>query len=60
MEVVARRTAQSYPEFLLPASRGIWFRINYHLFGFNPTGWHVAMVALHLLAVWLAFKIVRV
>ena len=41
-----------YRPFLL-----IWFALQYHLFGLNPVGWHASMVAVHLLAVWLVFKI---
>ncbi len=37
----------------------IWFWINYHLFGLNPAPWHASMIAMHLLAVWLVFKICR-
>ncbi|HVN63652.1 MAG TPA: hypothetical protein VMT58_03365, partial [Candidatus Binataceae bacterium] len=35
----------------------IWFAINFHLFGLEPMGWHATMVALHLVAVWLAFRV---
>ena len=41
-----------YRPFLL-----IWFALQYHLFGLNPVGWHATMVAVHILAVWLIFKI---
>ncbi len=41
-----------YRPFLL-----IWFALQYHLFGLNPVGWHATMVAVHLLAVWLVFRI---
>ena len=34
-----------------------WTGLNYHLFGFNPVGWHATMVAVHLVAVWLVFKV---
>ena len=37
----------------------IWLGLNYHLFGFNPAGWHAAMVALHLVVVWLVYKVSR-
>ncbi|HVN64578.1 MAG TPA: hypothetical protein VMT58_08060, partial [Candidatus Binataceae bacterium] len=29
----------------------IWLALNFHLFGLNPAGWHVATVALHLIVV---------
>ncbi|HUO04247.1 MAG TPA: hypothetical protein VMU16_03510 [Candidatus Binataceae bacterium] len=35
----------------------IWVAINFHLFGVNVAGWHAAMVALHLLVVWLVFRV---
>ncbi|MGH7814156.1 MAG: hypothetical protein ACREQI_09160 [Candidatus Binataceae bacterium] len=35
----------------------IWFAINFHLFGLNGAGWHTAMIALHLLVVWLVFRV---
>ncbi|HUO05723.1 MAG TPA: tetratricopeptide repeat protein [Candidatus Binataceae bacterium] len=35
----------------------IWFWINFRLFGLEPAGWHAAMVALHLLVVWLVFRV---
>jgi len=34
-----------------------WFGLNYHLFALNPVGWHAAMIALHLLVIWLVFKV---
>ncbi|MFZ0889617.1 MAG: hypothetical protein WA005_14285, partial [Candidatus Binataceae bacterium] len=34
----------------------IWFALNDHLFGLQPMGWHAAMVAVHLLVVWLVYK----
>jgi protein O-mannosyl-transferase len=37
--------------------QNIWLGINYHLFGLDPRGWHAVMVALHLLVVWLVFKL---
>ena len=33
--------------------------IHYHLFGLNPAPWHASIVAVHLLATWLVFKIAR-
>jgi tetratricopeptide (TPR) repeat protein len=35
----------------------IWLGLNFHLFGPNPTGWHAAMIALHLLIVYLVFRV---
>jgi tetratricopeptide (TPR) repeat protein len=35
----------------------IWLAIHYQLFGLIPGGWHATMVVLHLLAVWLVFRI---
>ena len=35
----------------------IWLGIHYQLFGLVPGGWHATMIALHLAAVWMAFKI---
>src|ERR1700688_457176 len=35
----------------------IWFAIHYHLFGLSPAPWHATMILVHLVAVWLIFKI---
>ncbi len=35
----------------------IWLALSYHLFGFKPAGWHALMVAMHLVAAWLVFKV---
>ena len=35
----------------------IWFALNYHLFGLNPIGWHIGSVIVHLIAVWLVFRL---
>ncbi|MGH7815078.1 MAG: hypothetical protein ACREQI_13890 [Candidatus Binataceae bacterium] len=35
----------------------IWFALNFHLFGLKPMGWHATMVALHLIVVWLVFRV---
>ncbi len=35
----------------------LWLALNYHLFGPSPPGWHLAMIAIHLAAVWLVFRI---
>ncbi len=37
----------------------VWYWVAYHLFGLNPAPWHASIVALHLLVVWLVFKISR-
>ncbi len=37
----------------------VWYWVAYHLFGLNPAPWHASVVALHLLVVWLVFKISR-
>jgi len=37
----------------------VWYWLDYHLFGLNPAPWHASIVAMHLLAVWLVFKISR-
>ncbi len=36
----------------------VWLGVNYQLFGFHPAGWHAAMIALHLLMVWLVYRTV--
>ncbi len=49
----------------LPCSRfyrpvaDLWLALNYHLFGFDTFGWHAAMVAVHLVTVFLVFKVSR-
>ncbi len=35
----------------------IWLALNYHLWGVNPIGWHATGVVVHLVGVWLAFRI---
>jgi Flp pilus assembly protein TadD len=35
----------------------VWLWANYQMFGFAPPGWHLAIVAIHLIAVWLVFWI---
>ncbi len=37
----------------------VWLWLNYQLFGFAPAGWHLMMIAVHLIAVWLVFRIAR-
>ncbi len=34
-----------------------WVWLNYNLFGLNAAGWHAAMVGLHLVAVYLVYKV---
>jgi protein O-mannosyl-transferase len=35
----------------------IWYWLNYQLFGDHPVGWHLSSVLLHLVAVWLVYRI---
>jgi protein O-mannosyl-transferase len=35
----------------------IWLWFNFRAFGLHPAGWHAAMVALFLIAVWMAFRV---
>ena len=44
-----RATSYYRPLFLL------WLRLNYALFGLKAAYWHASSLALHLLAVWLAY-----
>ncbi|HUO04638.1 MAG TPA: tetratricopeptide repeat protein [Candidatus Binataceae bacterium] len=37
----------------------IWLALNFAIFGMNPIGWHAAMIALHLLVVWMVFRVAR-
>jgi hypothetical protein len=37
----------------------LWLRLNYLAFGVNPTGWHFAMVACHVLMTYLLFVLVE-
>ena len=37
----------------------VWLWANYRMFGVAPAGWHIAIVAIHLVAVWLVFRIAR-
>ncbi|HUO04003.1 MAG TPA: tetratricopeptide repeat protein [Candidatus Binataceae bacterium] len=46
----------SQNSFYRPMS-GIWVALNFHLFGLHPAGWLAAKIALHLLCVWLVFRI---
>ncbi|HUO04701.1 MAG TPA: tetratricopeptide repeat protein [Candidatus Binataceae bacterium] len=45
---------------LLPHYRplhNVWIGLNYHLFGLHAARWHAATLALHLLVVWLVFRV---
>jgi len=35
----------------------IWLGLHYQAFGLNPVAWHVTMLALYLLVVWLVYRI---
>jgi protein O-mannosyl-transferase len=35
----------------------VWLGLNYHLFGLNTVGWHVAIVAMHLIVVYLVYRL---
>ncbi len=37
----------------------VWYWIDNRLFGLNPAPWHASIVIVHLVAVWLVFKIAR-
>jgi Tfp pilus assembly protein PilF len=37
----------------------LWLRLNYACFGLNPAGWHLAMLAGHVLTTYLVFAVVR-
>ncbi|MGH7813061.1 MAG: hypothetical protein ACREQI_03560 [Candidatus Binataceae bacterium] len=34
-----------------------WLTLCFHLFGLHPAGWRAAIIAVHLLVVWLVFRI---
>ena len=36
--------------------QNLWFALGYHLFGFDPVGWHLSKISLHLIAVVLSFR----
>ncbi len=57
--MVVSQSAESPAERLLSSAAGVWLAVNFHLFGFAPAGWHLAIVAVHLIAVWLVFEIAR-
>ena len=35
----------------------IWLWINFQLFGLHSAGWHASSIAIHLLVVWLVFRV---
>jgi len=35
----------------------IWLGLAFHLFGYHAAGWHAAMIVLHLIVVWLVYRI---
>ena len=37
----------------------LWLRLNYACFGLNPAGWHLALLACHVLTTYLVFAVVR-
>ena len=37
----------------------VWLWLNYHLFGLSAPWWHASIIAVHLAAVWLVFKIAK-
>jgi tetratricopeptide (TPR) repeat protein len=38
---------------------GAWMNLNYFVFGLHPWGWHAALLGLHVLAVFLCYRVVR-
>jgi protein O-mannosyl-transferase len=34
-----------------------WFALNYHAFSMNPAGWHLTMIVLEVVVVWLVFRV---
>jgi hypothetical protein len=65
--LVARYLAHKIPaDLALPASGTffrpvtlLWLRLNYAVFGPNPTGWHFAMLMGHVLMTYLVFLVVE-
>ena len=37
----------------------VWMSLNFHLFGLAVPGWHLGLIAIHLVAVWLVFLLAR-
>ncbi len=52
-----QRTGDQPPSSRYRPLSDIWFGLNYHLFGLNPAGWHVATLGVHLIAVWLLLRL---
>ncbi|MGH7815233.1 MAG: tetratricopeptide repeat protein [Candidatus Binataceae bacterium] len=38
----------------------VWLALNFRLFGAAPIGWHAAAIALHLLVVWLVYRVASI
>ncbi len=37
---------------------GAWMNLNYFLFGLHPAGWHITLILLHVVAVFLCYRMV--
>jgi len=37
----------------------VWLALNFRAFGLDPLGWHVTLLAMHLVCVWLVFRTAR-
>ncbi|MHB8380806.1 MAG: tetratricopeptide repeat protein [Candidatus Binataceae bacterium] len=35
----------------------VWLGLNYQMFGFNPIGWHISIVLVHLIAVYALYQV---
>jgi tetratricopeptide (TPR) repeat protein len=35
----------------------VWLGLHYHMFGFDPVGWHVSIVAMHLVVVYALYQV---
>ncbi|HVN64621.1 MAG TPA: hypothetical protein VMT58_08275, partial [Candidatus Binataceae bacterium] len=40
--------------------QNVWFALNFHLFGLNAAGWHAAQVGVHLIVIWLVFRVASI
>ncbi|HVN64958.1 MAG TPA: tetratricopeptide repeat protein [Candidatus Binataceae bacterium] len=38
----------------------LWAAVNFHLFGFHPSGWHAAMILFYLIVVWQVFRVASI
>ncbi|MGH7815006.1 MAG: tetratricopeptide repeat protein [Candidatus Binataceae bacterium] len=38
----------------------IWLALNFHLFGLRPAPWHAAIIGLHLIVVWLTYRVAAI